>query len=627
VQYFSSSLAPTVTTGTAWSTAPVQQQQQQQQQQQRVPLQGSPPAAAPALAPLAFSPSTAPLPTPTPTCESKESCLSIIDRFLDGQPRQDIPTAGAGLVQIMSVNSLGGGPCGAFCDLPEESGRFDTYDNALAAIYWIKRGNLQNAAQILDVFIGLLYPADVAGIRSDVLYANMPSGRTLTLLAASYSSKAQAKAGDYFSEAVIDGAVDTGNNAWAGLAFVHYAASANSPCHTAVARDILHALTRNGCGDSLQGFVGRLPPFSLNYRSIENNIDVVALARSLGETKIEVWASRFVTSMRGRNTGFPHSYSMGTGRKVYCDDSQPEDPVPADGTFWNVLADADPNQDNLASALRFALQSPAPTAQGVDDMQGLWEQDVDLIYDGGSHPILTGTRFTTWGHGVQWENSAGAAMALLHYQDRYGNDEGLRLQEHARQVIDSLRHLLAMYGGVPASVLGGNMDAFKVKNHTAPYPGGSDTGISYTYLRYNHVASTAWTGLLLLYQANASEPIDEAANPLAIKASSVPKPNDFSCLPVMARPEQAATMGATLTRTESKVSSITDQEQTQGVCCPLKAIAMVVLDCCATRSCCQTGTGTRLDCCAGSVSPYAAAPAEVVPSYSPQSAMGTGSSR
>jgi len=282
-------------------------------------------------------------------------------------------------------------------------------------------------------------------------------------------------------------------------------------------------------------------------------------------------------------------------------------------------------------------------------MQGLWEQDVDLIYDGGSHPVLTGTRFTTAGNGVQWENSAGAAMALLHFQYRYGNDMGLQLQEHARQVIDSLCHLLAMYGGVPASVLGGNMDAFRVKNHTSPYPGGSDTGISYTYLRYNHVASTAWTGLLLLYQANPSEPIDEAANPFATKAMYVPKSKDLSCLPVTPWPApatpqvppmlvpavapeawggavtQAATAGATLTGTESDVFPDADESQPLGVCCLLNA--KVALDCCATRSCCPTGAGTRLDCCTGPVSPYAAARADVVPSWTPQSAMATGTSK
>ena len=37
------------------------------------------------------------------------------------------------------------------------------------------------------------------------------------------------------------------------------------------------------------------------------------------------------------------------------------------------------------------------------------------------------------------------------------------------------------------------------------YPGGSDTGIGWTYLRYPHAAATAWTGLLMLYQWDKSE--------------------------------------------------------------------------------------------------------------------------
>ena len=32
--------------------------------------------------------------------------------------------------------------------------------------------------------------------------------------------------------------------------------------------------------------------------------------------------------------------------------------------------------------------------------------------------------------------------------------------------------------------------------------GGSDTGMGFSYLRMIHIASTAWTGLSLLYQTN-----------------------------------------------------------------------------------------------------------------------------
>ena len=69
-----------------------------------------------------------------------------------------------------------------------------------------------------------------------------------------------------------------------------------------------------------------------------------------------------------------------------------------------------------------------------------------------------------------------------------------------RAARDSIKHLLAVYRAVPASALGGNFAAYVQNDHSSPYPGGSDTGIGWTYMRYPHAASTAWAGLLLLYQ-------------------------------------------------------------------------------------------------------------------------------
>ena len=48
----------------------------------------------------------------------------------------------------------------------------------------------------------------------------------------------------------------------------------------------------------------------------------------------------------------------------------------------------------------------------------------------------------------------------------------------------SIRQLLQAYQAVPASVLGGNINAYIKNDHAADYPGGSDTGIGWTYLRY-----------------------------------------------------------------------------------------------------------------------------------------------
>ena len=122
-------------------------------------------------------------------------------------------------MQTFGPDSVSGGPCGdQMCKLVEPCPnyqqtphcRYDVYDNALAAIYLSKRGKLDEARGLLDAFIKLLYPGwTVPGLE----IGGLPSNRSVTLLAASYTDAA-AQAGAYQGTGVADGAVDTGNNAW-----------------------------------------------------------------------------------------------------------------------------------------------------------------------------------------------------------------------------------------------------------------------------------------------------------------------------------------------------------------------------------------------------------------------------
>ncbi|CAK0792708.1 unnamed protein product, partial [Prorocentrum cordatum] len=413
----------------------------------------------------------------------------------------------------------------------------------------------------------LLYPEDLGGIDPDTIYQGLPSGRPLTLLAAGYSSTVKARAGEYWGDAVVDGAVDTGNNAWAALAFAHYAAAAGARsrpeagCYAAVGRDILEALARAAmCSDALGGYLGRLPPYEDNYRSTEHNIDMAALAQALGDTAVAAHAERFVQQMHARNPGYPQAYSMGTGKELRCDSSQPMSaPVATDVQFWSLLAGADPEGVHAAGAVEFALRRPGPQLpplpEGARDApgspeeaariaatQGLWESDEDSIWAGDvAPPRLNGTRFTTWGHGIEWEETASACMAMVKHRQQLGGEADPRLALRIDEARNSLCYLLAMYKGIPATVLGGNMEAWKRNDHRSVYPGGSDTGIKWTYLRYLHVAATAWTGLLLLYQADGSSPVLEDANPLGVPADGVPRGQaDLSCLPPRPRPRRDA---------------------------------------------------------------------------------------
>eukprot|EP00965_Chrysotila_dentata_P241737 6204455-Pleurochrysis_carterae.AAC.3 len=72
--------------------------------------------------------------------------------------------------------------------------------------------------------------------------------------------------------------------------------------------------------------------------------------------------------------------------------------------------------DVSQAVVQFALQ--APGADGQSAQAGLWAQDTDRIgADGdGAGASLYGFRFTSWGNGIQWENTASAVMALLQFK-------------------------------------------------------------------------------------------------------------------------------------------------------------------------------------------------------------------
>ena len=539
-------------------------------------------------------------------CGAKAECLKIIDDYFEKATRQSYAEGGAGLLQTYGPGSIGGGSCGdEKCKLVEPCPnyvlaphcRFDVYDNALAAIYLSKRGKLDEARNVLDAFISLLYPT--GNVTPGLDYgagALLPSQRSLTLLAAGYTDM-RATAGEYQGVGVADGAVDTGNNAWVGMAFAHYAAASGDACYSLVAHDVLAALAKSTqCLDELQGFGSRLAPFPQFYRSTEHNIDMFALSHMLGAAGAmsEVAAGGFVRGMWARLADFKRAYAVGTGAAKQCDATVPAAPAAVDAQFWNLLANADPDPERKHISMAFAVQE----AREEQPADGLWATDTDLIGNAsgaGRGAVLQGVRFTAWGNGVQWENTASAAMAMAYYQQHYTDPKRklpVDLTARINAARDSLKHLLAVYGSIPASVLGGNIAAYTAGDRTSSYPGGSDTGIGWTYLRYPHAASTAWTGLLLLYQFDESESISEGANPFAPPDRTVPDPHGAAnrqCLPKAAMaPEQ------TPSRTGGG----------DGACSAHPGCAGLHL----TGECCPTKEGMQLGCCSDAAAPPAPPP-------------------
>jgi len=446
----------------------------------------------------------------------------------------------AGLMKTFG-DDFGGGSCGKEnCRLPDPCPffasnrhcRFDVYDNAVAAIYLSKRGKLQDARHILDAFLVLLYPEKKIPKVTFGPEENIPSGCYVTLLGASYT-EATVKAGIYWGESVADGGVDTGNNAWVAMAFAHYAAESGQSCYAAVAHDILEAIKADsGCDDGLQGFMGRLRPYPQKYRSTEHNIDMYGLGKIMQDDAVQARAGQFVRSMFGFDEQYPDAYAMGTkGNKSSCDTAKRPAPVAADAQFWNLLAGVDTVQSRAEGMLKFALKPAEQKGKG-----GMLARDVDLIGNKGrgAGKVLEGMRFTSWGNGAQWENTASAVMAMSLYRELHGDEvPGHNLTDRIAAMRNSILWLLDEYSSVPASVLGGNFNAWKKNNHSAAFPGGSDTGIDWTYLRYAHTAATAWAGLMLLFQGDEGHAIDDNVNPFSPPKNGVPShSHDFSCIPM-----------------------------------------------------------------------------------------------
>mmetsp|Transcript_41530 Transcript_41530/g.57798 ORF Transcript_41530/g.57798 Transcript_41530/m.57798 type:complete len:146 (+) Transcript_41530:3-440(+) len=134
-------------------------------------------------------------------------------------------------------------------------------------------------------------------------------------------------------------------------------------------------------------------------------------------------------------------------------------------------------------------------------------------------------------------------MALAHFLYRHsdGSDADFILQLKYRLNASrlSLRTLLQSYGAVPASVRGGNGQQYTLHDSYGPFPGGSDTGMGFSYLRMIHTASTAWTGLLMLYQTTEEDSVFEAANPMLISANAAVPVGGTECLPMQEPPAAA----------------------------------------------------------------------------------------
>ncbi len=323
--------------------------------------------------------------------------------------------------------------------------RADTYDTSVAAIYFLARGDLRRAGDLVD------------GLCSAVEHDPIGGGR----LVAATRADGLIDPSECYSTSVFgyDGATrDVGNACWAGLAMTRmYAKTGNYRyLHDAM---VIGRWIVGSCAvdDPWQGFSGGEDAWAVKrlWRSVEHNVDAFALFNNLfaltGDAAWQDAASRaraLVLACRATD-GF---YFTGTGETQVLNTGV----IPADTQTWTSLAGVDPAGN--AAALQYLLN-----------------HFVETTTEG-----FKGVRFALAGSGVQNEVTAGAAMALLLQGGAYADMGGALLasltkQQKAATGADGL--------GIVATP-GAEAD-------TGP-------GLGWKYYNWPHVASTAWTGLAAL---------------------------------------------------------------------------------------------------------------------------------
>lgn len=295
--------------------------------------------------------------------------------------------------------------------------------------------------------------------------------------------------------------------------------------------------------------MGRIRPSHGLYRSVEHNIDMMAFARMLGADDDRRSASRFVKAMFMQiGAGW---YSVGTRGDTNCDKHiRRLSAIPTDGAVWSVAAGADtePNKQNKRAERRQVAALKMITSENTMKQKrrlfarrGMLEVEPDEIGANGTglRELYHGFRFSNRGHGIQWEITASAVVAFLEFDRKYGSSM-FNVSEFLPKPFASLKKLLRIYKGIPASLKGGNYNAYKSGKRHHKFPGGSDTGLGWSYFRYPHVAATAWTGFSLLMQKDDEGPVDGQGNPFAQPDPPVPRPETDQCqlLPQRSSPDQ-----------------------------------------------------------------------------------------
>lgn len=328
--------------------------------------------------------------------------------------------------------------------------RADTYDTAMACLYFQARERLDRAADLADALVAAMnHDAKgggriVAATRADALLDRGMGNTTSTFV---HGGPAR----------------DVGNMSWVGIALtrMNHLTSRYRYRHAAetIGRWIVENCT---VADAWGGFSGGEDEWGNKrlWRSVEHNVDAYSFFANLHHlTGNPAWAEaqasarRLVLACRVPKPDDLLAYVTGTGTTMVLNAGV----IPTDTQSWTALAGIDPGEAERKS-LRYMLKHMDATSAG-----------------------FAGTRFSQTGKEIQNEATAGAAMALWLHEDGSFRDAAQRyLDSLARQITDAP-----------------NADGYGVVATPAAEATAGD-GLGWSYFNFLHVASTAWTGLALL---------------------------------------------------------------------------------------------------------------------------------
>ncbi|MEM7682840.1 MAG: hypothetical protein AAF288_12855 [Planctomycetota bacterium] len=393
--------------------------------------------------------------------------------------------------------------------------RADIYDTSVAAIYLTRRGELGRAQSLLD------------GIRMVQQIDPLGDGR---VRAAYYANDLQSPGNTGPSISSPDTAV--GNMSWAGIALATYYAETGDRAYLDAARQIGSWIDQNVRQPASDGFGG----YSLgqdqtgavlfgtgNARSTEHNLDVYSFASSLYALDRDPVTNRRNPQWQAMadHAGSFVQAMYDPARQRYWTGTQDGPggqiqiatvPVPADTQTWTALTGLDDPSRAVAS-MRFLVDTP-----NTDPAHLLVTDTLAELIPGDTRGFV-GTRFTDQGAQIQSENTAGAALALA-----VGVEQGWLFEapgEPADKWADQADVLIASLDAIRTSAPGADPNGLGVV--ATPWPDGAPTGFGFAYPNLRHSASTAWTGLALLYQHPDPATRDLLANPLGPLVNDTPE--------------------------------------------------------------------------------------------------------